>query len=99
MLKLNYEDRYIEVHFDHKWLAPFEIDGLIGRSFDENRRCSLATVYVDGRVVGSGVSVCHPTDNFCRASGRKTALTYAVHTLNKPLRKAIWEAYIANCGL
>lgn len=41
----------------------------------------------------TGATNCSPADQFCRATGRKLALTRAVAELPKHVRKAIWEGY------
>ena len=41
-----------------------------------------------------GYANCSPTDNFCRATGRKIALARAIRGLfNREGRKAFWAAY------
>ena len=98
MLKFDYDDdNHIEIHFDHKWLAPFEVESLTGGDVEENRRCFMAIIYRNGIVIGNGVAVCNPVDNFCRAHGRKIALTNALYQLNKPLRTVIWKEYLSKC--
>ena len=88
----------IEVRFYYEYFDPFKIEGLIGESFDEGRRGSIATVTIDGILAGQGTAICHPSDNFCRAIGRKKALTEAVSLLPKKVRSAIWAEYSMQCG-
>lgn len=88
----------IEVRFDHKWCGPNEIKKLVGICVDENRRCSLATISLNGSQNSVGMSVCHPVDNFCRATGRKKALAYALKTFSKELRTDVWREYKIMCG-
>jgi hypothetical protein len=40
-----------------------------------------------------GIACCSSGDQFCRATGRKLALTRAVAELPKHVRKAIWDGY------
>lgn len=98
MLRVKRGSDEIEVRFDHKVCGPNEIEGITGTCVDEDRRCSLATVSLNGNPVGRGMAICHPVDNFCRATGRKKALAYAVFPLSKELRKAIWHEYEIRCG-
>lgn len=89
----------IEVRFDHEFYEPGEIEGLTGICVNEKRRCSVATVIVNGSIVSCGMAVCHPKDNFCRAIGRKKALFYALSSFDKIIRTAIWDKYKIQCGL
>ncbi|RLC89075.1 MAG: hypothetical protein DRJ03_00530 [Chloroflexi bacterium] len=98
MLRVALGSDEVEVRFDHKFCAPDEIEGLTGICVDENRRCSLATVNLNGKMVGRGLAVCHPGDNFCRATGRKKAMAYAVHPLSKEFRAAVWREYEVQMG-
>lgn len=98
MLRVTHGSDEVEIRFDHKLCPPHEIEGITGISVDEDRRCSLATTTLNGQVVGKGMVVCHPNDNFCRATGRKGALAYAIHPLSKELRTAVWTAYEVAMG-
>lgn len=98
MLRVTLGEDNVEIRFDHKFYTPNEIEGLTGICVDEDRRCSLAEVSVNGELISVGVAVCHPKDNFCRAIGRKKALVYGVYTLSKELRTAVWAEYEAVCG-
>lgn len=98
MLKVTHGEDKIEIRFLHKICESFEVEGLTGRCVDESRRCSIVTVALNGHHVGQGVAVCHPTDNFCRAFGRKKALTNALHLLDKDLRTAVWKEYKVRCS-
>ena len=88
----------IEVRFYYEYFEPFKLEGLTGESFDEGRRGSIATVTIDGILAGQGTAICHPSDNFCRAIGRKKALTEAISALSKKTRSAIWAEYNTQCG-
>ena len=54
---------------------------------------TICVISVDGRNLTGGTAKCCPSDQFCRATGRKLALTRAVAELPKHVRKAIWEGY------
>lgn len=88
----------VEVRFEHNFCTPNEIEGLTGICVDEDRRCSLATAHLNGTMVGRGMAVCHPGDNFCKSTGRKKALAYAVYPLSKELRSAVWKEYEVQMG-
>jgi hypothetical protein len=59
--------------------------------------CHLKLSYPDPNkdFVCFGEANCVPTDNFCRATGRKLALTRALKQadFDYDARKAIWAAY------
>jgi hypothetical protein len=101
MLRIKCANGDIEIRFDHKFCGPHEIEGLTGISVDEERRCSLATIIVNGDYNRPfrGMAVCHPSDNFSRASGRKRALAHAISNfaVSKEVRTAIWEEYKDKC--
>ncbi len=45
------------------------------------------------------MTICNPSDNFCKAIGRKNALTYGIETLKREIRTAIWTEYKTVCNL
>lgn len=46
--------------------------------------------------IAGSYTICSKKDIFSRASGRKTALTFAVNQIkDKSLRRGIWQAYLA----
>lgn len=53
-------------------------------------RCQVFTGVL---MIGEGRSHCHPTDNFCKETGRKIALERAVARLDKDTRREIWRLY------
>lgn len=66
--------------------------------YDTVRNRRVVTAHIRcGNVDISGVSMCADKDNFSRVTGRKIALTRALerNVLDKPDRKAIWDAYFA----
>ena len=42
----------------------------------------------------TGIAYVHPADQFVKEVGRKLALRRALGTLNKPMRAAVWQAYL-----
>ena len=54
---------------------------------------TLCRILVGDRYLTNGAARCSASDQFCRATGRKLALTRAVAELPKHVRKAIWEGY------
>ncbi len=101
MLMVKYENNNIEIRFDHKFCGPHEIETLTGIHVDEDRRCSLVTIIINGDYNRAylGMAICHPSDNFSRASGRKRALAHALSNIevSKGVRTAIWEEYKTKC--
>lgn len=98
MLRVKVGSDEVEVRFDHKLCTPIEIEEMTDVYVDEDRRCTLATVSLNGRLVGKGMAICNPIDNFCKSIGRKKAISYAVYSLSKKLRTAVWEAYEVELG-
>jgi hypothetical protein len=98
MLRVKSATGEIKVRFDHRFCDPSEIEGITGIWVDGDRRCSLATVSLNEHIVGRGMAVCHPGDNFCRSTGRKRALADAVFPLDYAVRKAIWDEYLETCN-
>lgn len=98
MLRVKLGSDEVEVRFDHKLCTPDEIEGVTGVCVDEDRRCTLATVSLNGSPVGQGMSICNPIDNFRKSTGRKKALAYGLHPLTIELRTAVWELYEVELG-
>ncbi len=89
MLKLEYDDREINVRFSHR---------AVDTEFEGERRCTWAQViFVDGNMQFNGKSTCHPRDNFSKSIGRKLALTNAMADFDRDLRKAVWQEYFNHC--
>lgn len=61
--------------------------------------CSIERVKTGGsfkesaETLGSGEATCAHIDNFCRSTGRKVALSRAMKSVDKALRKGIWDGY------
>ncbi len=98
MIKVIHNSVKVEVRFYHQVCTPTEIGNFTDIRVDGNRRCSLATTSVDGEIIGRGMAICHPGDNFCRASGRKKAMAEALFTLPKEIRQLVWAEYEVQCG-
>ncbi len=99
MLRITHGVDKIEIKFDHKLCSPDEIEGLTGVCVDSERRCTVVTTSLNGHVVGRGMAVCNPCDNFCRSTGRKKAMAYALQPLSKEIRTAVWTEYQVAIGL
>lgn len=50
-------------------------------------------VFTGNLLIGDGESNCHPSDNFCKETGRKIALERAVARLDRDTRREIWRLY------
>jgi len=98
MLRITNGSDEIEIRFDHKWVDPGEVEGMTGTFIDDERRCTFATASLNGELSGRGMSVCHPGDNFCKMTGRKKALAYAISQFPRQLRSAIWTEYKNKCS-
>lgn len=98
MLQVLFEKKKINIRFRHNICQPYEIESLTGLCVNGDRRCSFVTVEIDSKPFGKGVVVCHPSDNFCKSRGRKKALSYAISSLHRVIRKKIWEEYGDNIG-
>lgn len=99
MLRVQLGGDNIEVKFDYRLCTPIEIEGKTGVCVDEDRRCSLAKVYLNDELFNIGMAICNPNDNFCKTIGRKKALADGIYALSKKLRTAVWEEYKAVCNL
>ena len=97
MLRVEHDGINVEIRFYHKICKPHEVESITGVCVDDDRRCSLAELHLNGVWSNRGASVCHPSDNFCRAIGRKRALKDAIFALSKDVRSKIWDAYKAQC--
>jgi len=99
MLRVTHKSDEVAIKFDHKWCSPEEIERITGVHVEDKRRCTMVTVELNENIVGTGLAVCHPGDNFCRHTGRKKAMAYAIYPLSKELRTAVWEEYEIQIGL
>jgi hypothetical protein len=99
MLRVTDEGRKIEIRFDHKVLESDVIEGMSGICIDGERRCTVATLILNGQINGQGISICHSKDNFNKAMGRKRALSEVLYQLSKKTRTSIWKEYHKQCGV
>jgi len=107
MFRLKHDDHEYEVRFCHTVLEPNEVqswvkdinlcEGRVIPNLINSRRSTIARIFSDKRLVRLGASICNPEDNFCRATGRKLALTKALCPFSKELRSAIWAEYHKRC--
>ena len=98
MLRVTLDKDSVEIRFHHGLFEPEDTEIMIGHCVDGNRRYTTATIVLNDNFVYTGISICHPSDNFCRSIGRKRAMAYGIYSLDKKLRKAIWAEYEAMCG-
>ena len=87
----------VEFWFSHPVQKPHEVEGLTGRVVDEDRRCTIAAIEVNGKFQSQGVAVCHSVDHFRKATGRKLALADALVGFTKDARIAVWNEYHKYC--
>ncbi len=97
MFSVKVGKKEIEFWFSHPVKQPFEVEGLTGRVVDDNRRCTIATIEVNGKYESQGVAVCHTIDHFRKATGRKVALANALFKFSKDERIAVWKEYHKHC--
>ena len=63
-------------------------------NIDGQRVTTCCDIYRDEILDGSsGYAVCSKDDNFCRATGRKIALTRALQNYPREFRREVWQAY------
>lgn len=86
MYRVTVDGVELEVEFQHRWTRP------VSNPPPKQTGC-LIFLSADRRLLGFGTANCSTSDQFCRATGRKLALTRAVADLPKHVRKAIWEGY------
>ena len=98
MLRLTSKGRQVEVKFYHKLLGPSEIESLSGVYVDDGRRCTRATISTGGVLMGQGLAICNPVDNFCRATGRKKALKHCLSAIDREIRIDVWTEYEVQFG-
>ncbi len=71
MLRISDKEDQIEIKFHHGTCTPGEVYAATGTAPYKSRKCSWADVRINRHLVYSGMAVCCPTDNFCKAIGRK----------------------------
>jgi len=93
MYRVTVDGVELEVKFGHGWIFRPNAPGLTPAMDFANHRRTVCWIDFNGRRVSSGMANCSRLDQFCRATGRKLALTRAVAELPKHVRAAIWEGY------
>jgi len=88
MLKFECLGNEVKINFHHFY-----------RDMECGTRGTSAVIRINDSIVGSGMAFCHELDNFCKAEGRKIALTRAVGGLTKNQRTVVWKNYIESCSL
>ncbi len=65
------------------------------------RRFTEASIMVGDMTVGTGYSICHPSDNFSKKIGRKLALKDACDLafVDKEGKSMAWQAYLEACKI
>ncbi len=97
MFSVKVGKKEIEFWFSHSVKKPYEVEGLTGRVVDDDRRCTIATIEVNGKYTSQGIAVCHSVDHFRKATGRKVSLANALFGFNKDERIAVWNEYHKHC--
>ncbi len=98
MLKLKHDGREINVRFDHSITRICSVTDTEFTELDDERRCTWAQViFPDEHMIFNGEAICHPKDNYCKSTGRKLALTVAMKSFDRDLRKTIWQEYHKHC--
>ena len=86
-------DREVVIQFQYQHF-PFHRGFLTGEN--DQAYSTTCDLEIDG-IPFTGVALCHPSDNFCKETGRKLALQRALdaawRVLAKEDRTRIWSAY------
>ena len=96
-MRAKYQDKEYEISFQHLYKREAK-DSLTGTVFYftfTDPQGTTCTIKSGGEEVASATVWCHVADQFSRSEGRKRALTRAIKLFSRPLRTAIWEAYLA----
>lgn len=64
----------------------------------KTRTLCLVENKTESDIIYFGKSYCSHEDNFNKNTGRKIALTRAISSAPRPVRKLIWDAYFAARG-
>ena len=89
MITVDINDKPIQVRFYHDSEAKITECLLIDKSSDKEFPLNVVSV---------SQAMCSAKDQFRRSVGRKVALYRAISYLDKPQRKAIWQAYFNKLG-
>jgi len=93
MYRVTVDGVELEVDFRHKQAWRSVELGPDVHVEDRDHWRTICVIGVGDYHLSSGMADCSVSDQFCRATGRKLALTRAVAELPKHVRKAIWEGY------
>ena len=99
MIKVLLQSKILGIAFSHPMM---QVDGV-------SVRCTHCGVFelseYDAAIVAEGVTFCSLKDNFCKATGRRIALTRALEKMRmkvpymtKAERRKVWEAYLEPNG-
>lgn len=103
---LDVGDKQYAVHFEH---SCCKVEMFTGRGYQTlfvtryGTRCSIhegkCVVKGCGGLLHpmSGVTHCHPNDQFSKAAGRKVALSRAIVGMSRETRRLIWNEYFKQC--
>jgi hypothetical protein len=95
MFDLNYKGVVYSVSFDY---TSVNADESVDNKKLKTTRCFVTWVEKPMYPMLSiaEVAICSPKDNFCKATGRKIALTKVMKNFNdKEFRTAIWNKYFS----
>ena len=99
-MKVNYSGKLYIVHWEHERIGCYTQYG------EKYLATKGGTTHCDiqesckplATKVAEGSCECSEKDTYCKATGRKVALTRALAgCTNKDFRKAVWEAYRKEC--
>ncbi len=93
-----------KIYFSHVELPTDTINDQFGTNIwpEGKRRCTIAKLFSSesNLELNEYISICNPSDNFCKADGRKIALEGVLDSvvINKQERKEIWKEYFRFLG-
>ena len=93
-MTFKYEDKQYRIIFKHntRYALPTDPNVMV-----KGTRCDIEIPFPEtaGTTYHPMVySYCHPSDNFCKETGRKLALAKALRSYSRKFRTAAWEAYL-----
>lgn len=65
---------------------------------EKEKRETFCFLYRDWALISSGMATCAPSDNFCKSTGRRIAMTRALKSFPREERRAIWTTYLNQRG-
>lgn len=99
-MKVTYNDHLHIIHWKH------ERSGRVssrGEAVVDNMGGSTLCTIQEGpkercQMISFGRATCSNKETYCKATGRKVSLTYALRgCANKEFRKAVWDQYRKEC--